>query len=297
MLKKLLLGLAVALAMLLLAGLVMVWQIGAWNLLVPTSAHDTDAPEVPGNLASPSILVFTKTNGFRHKEGIPGGLQALEEIAVQSQMGLFATENGAVFNQRDLAGFDVVVFLSATGDMLSSDQEAAFVTWLHAGGGWLGVHAAGDGSHAGWPWYVEHLIGAEFTAHILGPNFQTADVITEQVAHPINAGLPGVWQAHEEWYSWAASPRLKGMNIISVVDEGTYSPEQNLFGNTTDLSMGDHPVAWTNCIGTGRSFYTALGHTAEVFANPSFRRQLANALVWLSDSGPCAIALTPAIPE
>lgn len=286
MFKKMLLVLGFLLTLLLAGGLVFIWQVGAWNILFPSSQHDQLAPQLPAGLNS-GVLVFSKTNSFRHKEGIAGGLEAFAQIAEQMQFEMFATENGAVFNPQDLARFDVVVFLNATGDMLNEAQETAFKDWLEAGGGWLGIHAAGDGSHAGWTWYVENLLGAEFTAHILGPQFQTATLVTEQIEHPANAELPASWDALEEWYSWKESPRQRGFQVLATVDENTYSPVQNLFGNSRDLRMGDHPITWTNCVGAGRTFYTALGHTREAFAHHFFQVKLSNALHWLRGDAPC----------
>ena len=290
MLKKILVGVLVLAFTSVVAGLVFVWQVGAWNILFPSSQHDITPPGKFGDITPPAVLVFSKTNQFRHKEGIAGGTKAFVEISEELGLSMFATENGAVFNDRDLALFDVVVFLNATGDMLSADQESAFESWLEGGGGWLGVHAAGDGSHAAWSWYMENLIGANFTAHILGPQFQVATVVTEQEQHPLNQGSALTWQAEEEWYSWDASPRGKGFLVTATVDENTYSPVQNLFGSSRNLAMGDHPISWSNCVGNGRSFYTALGHTAEAFENPSFRRQLENALRWLQGGEPCTKA-------
>ena len=292
--ERILTSLAALFALLVIALLVFAWQVGAWHILFPSSQHDTTAPTLPARLEAPTVLVFSKTNRFRHKDGIRGGLEALRSIAADQSMGIFATENGAVFNDDSLARFDVVVFLNATGDMLNADQERAFQEWLEAGGGWLGIHAAGDGSHAEWGWYMENLIGAEFTAHILGPQFQTATVRTERPEHPISRDLPLAWEAEEEWYSWASSPREKGFMVHAVVDEDTYEPVQNLLGRRTSLAMGDHPVAWSNCVGQGRSFYTALGHTAVAFEQPQFRTQLANALRWLIQGGSCSEAVDAA---
>ena len=104
--------------------------IGAWNLVFPSTHHDTVAPRLPGALASPAILVFSKTNSFRHIEGIAAGIKALQSIAAKNGWGVFFTENGAVFNQQDLSRFDAVVFLNASGDMLSTAQEQTFQLWL-----------------------------------------------------------------------------------------------------------------------------------------------------------------------
>jgi uncharacterized protein len=233
------------------------------------------------------VLVFSKTNSFRHDEGIAGGAKVLHAIATHHHWGIVHTENGAVFNKSDLARFDAVVFLNASGDMLSEDQEHAFQSWLEAGGGWLGIHAAGDNSHLAWQWYRDKLIGATFTAHPMGPQFQRATVALENNSHPVLKGLLDVWQHEDEWYSFERSPRAEGFTILATIDEDTYSPVQNFMGKTRDLRMGDdHPVVWTNCVGAGRSVYTVMGHKAEAFEQPQFRQLLDNALTWLiEDTG------------
>tara|TARA_B110000503_G_scaffold11168_1_gene15167 strand:- start:10212 stop:11117 length:906 start_codon:yes stop_codon:yes gene_type:complete len=261
-----------------------VWKIGAWNLVFPDHSHDTVAPAIPADLATPAVLVFSKTNAFRHVEGIEGGGKALQAITNEHRWGVFHTENGAVFNEQDLARFDAVVFLNASGDMLSAEQQRVFQNWVLAGGGWLGIHAAGDSSHLAWKWYRDNLIGATFTAHIMGPQFQTAAVVFENHQHPILRGLSKPWQHEEEWYSWEQSPRTEGFTILATLDENSYVPVANFLGTQTDLRMGDHPVVWTNCIDEGRSVYAAMGHKAEAFDEPEFRLLLDNALVWLIET-------------
>jgi type 1 glutamine amidotransferase len=264
-----------------LVGLGIIRYIGAWNLVFPTAEHETVAPHLPGDLVSPAVLVFSKTNAFRHKEGIAAGKRTLESIAGKNGWGVFSTENSAVFNAQDLSRFDAVVFLNVSGDVLSSDQEQAFQAWLEGGGGWLGIHAAGDDSHSDWQWYVENLIGAKFTAHIMGPQFQRASVVLENHDHPALDGLPNIWEHKEEWYSWERSPRVEGFTILSIIDEESYTPVQKFMSSETDLRMGDHPVVWSNCVGRGRSLYAAMGHQAEAYKQAEFRRLIKNALSWL----------------
>jgi len=258
-----------------------IWRIGAWNLFFPSQQHDTVAPAIPASLASPAVLVFSKTNSFRHDEGIAGGAKALQAIAARHQWGMFHTENGAVFNESDLARFAAVVFLNASGDVFNEEQERAFQSWIEAGGGWLGIHSAGDDSHLAWQWYRDKLIGATFTAHPMGPQFQRATVVLENNAHPVLRGLPDIWQHEEEWYSFEHSPRAEGFTILATIDEDSYSPVQKFMGKERDLSMGDHPVVWSNCVGAGRSVYAVMGHKAEAFEQPQFRQLLDNALTWL----------------
>ena len=263
------------------AGLATIWKVGAWNLVFPSHQHDTVAPAIPADLGSPAILVFSKTNSFRHEEGIAGGVKALQSIAARHKWGVFHTENGAVFNESDLARFAAVVFLNASGDVLNEAQERVFQSWLQGGGGWLGIHSAGDDSHLAWQWYRDNLIGATFTAHPMNPQFQRATVVLENHDHRVLRGLPDIWQHEEEWYSWEKSPRAEGFTILATLDEDSYSPVQKFMGKERDLHMGDHPVVWTNCIGEGRSVYTAMGHKAEAFEQSQVVLLIENALTWL----------------
>lgn len=271
----------VLLALLLaVAVLAIAYSAGAWHVLFPSSDHDTREPYLPADLRSPAILVFSKTNRFRHEDGITAGNEVLNELAIGNGWSTFFTENGAVFNTTQLAAFDVVVFLNATGDMLSRGQQQAFESWLESGGGWLGIHAAGDGSHVAWPWYMENLIGTRFTAHILGPQFQTASVVMENHDHPVAQDVPSVWDHSEEWYSWENSPRQAGFTVLATVDEDSYTPVQKALWHQRDLRMGDHPVVWSNCVGLGRTVYAAMGHRAESFQTPQVRQILENAILW-----------------
>ena len=270
---------------LVLAGLAGLWWIGAWNLVFPTNHHDATPPELSADIHPPSLLLFSKTNAFRHRAGIPGAVEAIGAIADARGWKWVHLENGAVFNDEDLDRFTVVAFVNATGNMLSAEQRQSFRKWLTSGGSWLGVHAAGDGSHAGWPWYVEHLIGAEYDAHILGPQFQTATVITSDAGRSVLGDIPEAWQHEEEWYSWKTSPRTQGFTVLATVDETSYTPELNAFGTSRDLRMGDHPVVWTKPVGRGRGLYIAMGHKQDAFASAPMQALLLGSLNYLIDTG------------
>ena len=278
--RRVLISLAAVLAFGVAASLAAIWYVGAWRLVFPNRTHETAAPAVPADLARPAVLVFTKTNAFRHADAIEVGSRRLEEIARSRGFGYFHTENGAAFEPALLSRFDAVVFLNATGAMLSEDQEAAFESFIESGGGWMGIHAAGDGSHAGWRWYVETLIGSDYLSHIMGPQFQEARVVVEDREHPATRHLPQTWQHSEEWYSWERSPRVGGVSVLATVDESSYSPWRKMWGDELDLRMGDHPVVWHRCVGRGRIFYSALGHAGETYDRPEVLGMLEGALAW-----------------
>ncbi len=66
-----------------------------------------------------SVLVFTKTEGFRHSS-IESGAAALETIAQDQNWNLERTESGAFFTDKNLSRFDTIVWLSTSGDVLDS---------------------------------------------------------------------------------------------------------------------------------------------------------------------------------
>jgi type 1 glutamine amidotransferase len=61
------------------------------------------------------------------------------------------------------------------------------------------------------------------------------------------------------------------VTVLLTIDEGSYSGG----------SMGEnHPMSWHQPYDGGRSWYTALGHTDESYAEPLFRAHLAGGILW-----------------
>jgi type 1 glutamine amidotransferase len=204
------------------------------------------------------VLVFSKTAGFRH-DAIPAGIQAIRDLGSANGFTVTATENAASFTPTELAKYAAVVFLSTTGDVLDGTQQSAFESYVNAGGGYVGVHAAADTEYD-WPYYGQ-LVGAYFSSH---PNIQQVNVKVEDRAHPATAHLGPVWTRTDELYNYRANPR-PNVKVLATLDESSYS------GGT----MGaDHPISWCHAQSSGRSFYTGLGHTIESYADPVFRTHL-----------------------
>jgi type 1 glutamine amidotransferase len=272
-----------AAAALLAAAAVALAGCDALRVFFPSHAHETVPPELPADLPAPALLVFTKTNGFRHEEAIPVGVAKIEEIARRRGWSVFHTENGAVFGEAQLQRFQATVWHQVSGDVLDEAQRAALKRFLEAGGGWVGIHGAGGDRSYDWPWYVEELVGAQFIGHTMGPQFQTATWLNEDRSHPASARLPEQWQHEEEIYSFARSVRpLAGFRVLVSVDEATYSPREKILWMDRDLAMaaGDHPMVWHHCVGRGRALYSALGHQAKSYAEPEMEALLEGAMAW-----------------
>lgn len=250
-----------------------------------TVVYDTIAPHITQWMQQPAILVFSKTNGWRHNEGIAGADKFFVELSRERGYGIFTTVNAAVFNPDDLARFEVIVFNNATGDTLSPDQEKAFQDWLEAGGSWIGLHGSGDNTHADWPWYAGKLIGPTFTGHPLTPHFHIIRVETLEAEHPIMAGVEEVWRHDDEWYFFDSHPVDYGLLPLAGIHETDFNPEGDDIRNLQNWAMGDtpadHPVIWVGCPGEGRSFYSALGHSDLAYDSDTYRQILNNAFDWV----------------
>lgn len=281
--RKILIGLAVVAGLFVAGSLAFIAHIGAWGIVFPSHTYESTPPEIPadfGKGADLRFIVFSKTNSFRHKEGIPAAHALFDQLAEKRGWAAFHTENSAIFQPALLSKFDVIVFANASGDTLSDAQDLAFQQWLEAGGGWIGIHSAGDGSHEDWPWYRETLIGPVFAQHILGPQFQEARVVKEDRVHPVTRDLPNEFLHTEEWYSWEESARDHGMHVLLTVDESSYEPYIRGFGNEVDLRMGDHPIVWSSCVGRGRALYSAMGHQAAAYSSAPIAQLIENGVEW-----------------
>ncbi|MEO3859371.1 ThuA domain-containing protein [Acrocarpospora sp. B8E8] len=205
------------------------------------------------------VLVFSKTTGFRH-DSIPDGVAAVQKLGTENNFAVDATEDSAAFTDANLAQYQAVIFMSTTGDPVSTpEQKAAFERYIQNGGGYAGVHAASDSGY-NWAWYGQ-LVGAYFKSH---PAIQQATVRVEDPAHPSTAHLPTSWVRTDEWYDYQANPRAT-VHVLASMDDKSY----------TGATMGiDHPTMWCQDFDGGRSWYTGLGHTKESFVEPNFLTML-----------------------
>ncbi|WP_432955651.1 ThuA domain-containing protein [Micromonospora haikouensis] len=241
----------------------------ATGLVAGTPAQAAPAAAQAAPLAAPaaaaatdpfSVLVFSKTAAFRH-DAIPAGIAAIQKLGVDNGFTVDTTEDGAAFNDANLAKYQAVIWLSTTGDVLNADQQAAFERYIKAGGGYAGVHAASDTEYD-WPWYGK-LVGAYFNNH---PANQQATVKVEDHAHPSTATLPDQWSRFDEWYNFRTNPRAN-VHVLASLDEKSYTPGAGAMG-------ADHPTAWCQDYDGGRSWYTGGGHTQQSYVEPEFLTHL-----------------------
>ncbi|MCW5516357.1 ThuA domain-containing protein [Muriicola sp. Z0-33] len=203
------------------------------------------------------VLVFTATNGYRHKS-IEKGVATLKELGKENDFQVLQTEDSLYFTSENLKKYKLVIFLSTTQDVLGQEQEAAFKQYINDGGSYMGIHAAADTEYE-WPWYGK-LVGAYFKSH---PKQQKARIEVVDKKHPATAHLDTSWMHFDEWYNYKnINPAIK---VIMKLDESSYNGGEN---------GENHPIAWYHEFDGGKAFYTGLGHTKEAYDDPAFRKHL-----------------------
>jgi type 1 glutamine amidotransferase len=218
--------------------------------------------------AQTTVLVFSKTAGFRH-ESIESGIAAIRRLGKQHDLSVDASEDASIFNAKHLGRYAAVIFLCTTGDVLDRDQQRALEEYIRSGHGFVGVHSAADTEYD-WPWYGQ-LVGGWFDGH---DAIQEARVIKTR---PFGAAvLPDPWVRRDEWYNYKSF--VRDVNVILKLDTTTFKGSKH---------GTDHPIAWYREFDGGRMFYTGFGHTIESYAEPAF-------LAHLWDGIEYAIAARPA---
>jgi cytochrome c len=211
----------------------------------------------------PQILVFAGTKGFFHTS-IPKGMRTLQDLCNRNDMVADTTRDAAAFTDENLKKYKVVVFLNTTGDVLDDTQQAAFERYIHAGGGFVGIHAATDTEYD-WPWYNK-LVGAQFRSH---PQQQDAIIRVTDRNNPATADLPEAWKRNDEWYNFKSIS--KDIHVLAYLDEKSY------WGGANGAK---HPFIWCQEFEGGRAFYTGVGHRDDNYDEPLVQQHLVGAIRW-----------------
>jgi type 1 glutamine amidotransferase len=247
--------------------------------------YDNDMPSLALPAGRPRLLLFEKMTGFRDDAGVNAAHAAFVAMAARKGWALVSTDKAGVMTPASLKRFDAVIWNNVSGDVLTLAQRRAFRDYVERGGGFVGVHGtAGDPIYF-WDWYADTLIGARFEGHPITKQFQDARVVIDDSAHPVAQGLPADWTMKDEWYSFQSSPRAAGAHVIATLDESSYDPAG---WAKQSLRMGDHPIAWTNCVGRGRMFYTAIGHLPGSYAEPHVVALMEQGVAYAAGAGPAA---------
>ena len=213
-----------------------------------------------GCSSSKNLVIFSKTSGYRH-ESIPTGVEAVQKIGEELGYTVTHTEQSS-----DLVSlkYEVLVFLSPTGDVLNEMEQQHLQSFVEQGGGFVGIHSATDTEYE-WEWYGK-LVGAYFKNH---PKIQKAKISTINKKHISTSHLNETWEIEEEWYNYKnINPEI---TVLLNLEESSYEGGEN---------GKNHPITWYHEFDGGRSFYTGLGHKPETYNDERFIKLLTGGILY-----------------
>jgi type 1 glutamine amidotransferase len=224
------------------------------------------------------VLYFTHSAGYRH-EAISLSREILKKIGEAApRFEITASEDVAVFSPDNLRRYGAVMFYT-TGELPMNDaQKRALTDFVRAGGGFLGVHSATDTFYQ-WDEYGK-LIGGYFDQH---PWHQAVRVEVADPSDPLVGFLGSSFAITDEIYQ------------IRDFDPATSRVLLRLDPNSVDLTRDlvhrhpyGWPLAWTRSYGSGRVFYSALGHEEAVWRDARYQKMLRGAVLWALGVPPVA---------
>lgn len=194
-----------------------------------------------------------------------------------------------------LAQFDGLMMMTNGNLPLDDAQKRAIVEFVREGKGFIGVHCASL-TFYDFPEFGE-MLGGYFQRPVRQNRVFILNV--EDPNHPATRMLGASWPLVDEFYrfgaaAWTAERPEENLDalfgnripvgfsrdrvrvLISI--DTARSDLEGLEGMT---KSGDYPQAWCRNYGTGRSFYTALGHRPDIWSNdPVFRAHILGGIRW-----------------
>lgn len=244
------------------------------------AALPAEAPAKPKS--KHEVLVFSKTNGFRHSS-IELGVEAMKLLGEKTgAFNVTATEDDAAFEPESLKKYDGIIFLNTTGSVfrpkedkdhvLTPEQKQAanereprlkqaLVDFVKSGKGLIGMHSATD-TYGNWPEY-QAMMGGTFGGH---PWHEKIGVTNVDPENPINKvfGKKG-FEITDEIYQWKpGSFSTANHRVLLSMD----TKASNMDKKGTNGPDALYPITVMRKYGEGRVFYCSLGHREEIYWNP-----------------------------
>jgi type 1 glutamine amidotransferase len=180
--------------------------------------------------------------------------------------------SGESFNVRNLDYFDAIFFFGVREIDLSPAQRADLLAFVRQDGkGFVAAHSAATAFFS-WPEFGK-MLGGRFDEHPWG--IADGTVVVDDPAFPAMRHMPPRVVFHDELYQIKDFSR-DDIHVLAHLDASKLDLTQPL----VHRKDGDFPAAWSKRYGSGRVFYSILGHAAEDWDNPLLQQMYFQALRW-----------------
>jgi len=219
--------------------------------------------------ARPKVLYLTHTAGFVH-DVLPHSEQVLRTLGAAQGWDVVPSKDVSLLTAASLGDYAAVVFYT-TGELPVSDQQKQdLLAYVTAGHGFVGIHSATDTFYK-WPAYGE-MIGGYFDGH---PWHEQVGVRVDDRAHPSTTHLEPRFTITDEIYQHRNWSRGQSHVLLTLDTDKVDMTKKGI--KRTDKDFG---LSWTRTYGSGRVFYTALGHRKEVWDDPRYQTHLIEGIRW-----------------
>jgi len=249
------------------------------------------------------VLVLGRAAGYVHSS-IPLAAKTIEAMGAKTGAWTATTTyDAADINTANLAQYDAIFLASTTGCFLddandaaaTAARRAAFMAFVRGGKGIAGIHAASDSYHgaqcaqpmasAGEPLWPElnRMIGGYFKFHWNNPQLITVKI--DDPNSPLTKSFGKESFEHiDEFYQFPPySPysREKQHILLSIDVPKSDRATAGRFCPECTRPDQDYGLAWIRTYGKGRTYFTPLGHTVDMYTKPMWTQHLLAAIQYI----------------
>ncbi len=179
---------------------------------------------------------------------------------------------GEQFLAHNLTFYDAIFFFGVREIDLTPAQKADLLSFVRDDGkGFVAAHS-GATAFFSWPAFGD-MLGGRFDEHPWG--IIDAPVVVDDPKFPGMQKFPLRSVMNDEFYQLKDFDRTK-LRVLAHVDVSTLDMTRPL----VHRKDGDFPAAWAKTYGTGRVFYSILGHSVEAWDNPVIQQMYFQAIRW-----------------
>lgn len=227
------------------------------------------------------VLVYTRNevgpNKYVH-DNVDASVEAIKKMGAENGFTVDASGIAEDINEENLKQYNCIILSNTNNITFETDeQKLAFVRYVHAGGGVVGIHSA-CGSEREWPWFWA-MLGGKFERH---PPLQEFDIKVVNHNHPSTEFLGDIWEWEDEFYYLKhLNPDLTYLlagDLRTLKDKDMDKYPGEVFGNY-------FPLAWYHNFEGTRVFYTALGHKIEYYKDQNFTNHILGGILWAVGDG------------
>ncbi|HLK61204.1 MAG TPA: ThuA domain-containing protein [Chthonomonadaceae bacterium] len=285
------------------AGLALAATALTLSLAFPHHAQAaTPQPEKPKK----HLLVVTVTKGFRH-DSIPVAEQTIQMLGEKTgewETDFVRTDEDmqAKMTPEALKNYDGIVFANTTGVLPLPDPQG-FLDWIKAGHGFAAMHSGSDTFHD-WPGGAKgevsayaDMLGGEFlthhsqcaiSAHVADPKSPALAPIAK-AAIPMQSAVGVDLHQHTQAFKNGKNVTLEAFDEIYLLKNNDPSKVHVLLwldkypnDGSPDANKPEiHLISWVKSYGTGRVFYTELGHRQEMWRDPLYQAHITGGLEFI----------------